>query len=309
MEVNSNNACIGASSTETITITTDPLPLAEITSNQDPICENGITTLVGEATDGIGSWIQTSGKGSLENSNATVIFNADGVGRSNFKFTVISNNTCHVSNSVTKYASLTTDQLPKATIEQVNPSDSVCLKEDLLIKSGIAIISNATAKWFHNGLGTIINDEITTPTYEVADDDEKNTITLTLVATSNNACADEIDNAIYNIYVRSLPTGYIMPGEDQCENGEQPIISLVASSTKAPYAFTFYIDTIKTVINLEGEILDLKNNYGKRHDLFAATIKEAIFTYSLQFVTDAYGCISDTIVADNTDTITIHRKP
>ncbi|MGE0019769.1 MAG: HYR domain-containing protein [Draconibacterium sp.] len=122
-------------------------------------------------------------------------------------------------------ATVTVDQLPVAS---AGGSQTIC-------SNGTATVSGATAEngtiaWTHNGAGSLSDSNTPTPTYTADVADNGNTITLTLIVTSNNTCLPTADTAIYQIFVDPLPEASAGGSATICTGGTVTVSGATAAN-------------------------------------------------------------------------------
>jgi gliding motility-associated-like protein len=113
---------------------------------------------------------------------------------------------CEPAKAITQ---VTIDPLPTAKISTAEKS--ICPDEILTISGAV---TNGILSWSSNGGGSFSDPAAATTTYSPSVSDAGNTVTLTLTATSNNACAPaEIATDTYQLPVIPFPEKPIVNGE------------------------------------------------------------------------------------------------
>ena len=83
-------------------------------------------------------------------------------------------------------------------------NSNLCLNSTATISD--FAVSSGTYLWTHNGAGSVANQTTTMPTYTPAQGDVGNTVTLTLVVTSNNSCPTSTATTSFTYNVKGVPS-------------------------------------------------------------------------------------------------------
>ncbi len=83
-------------------------------------------------------------------------------------------------------------------------NSNLCLNSTATISD--FLVSSGTYLWTHNGAGSVANQTTIMPTYTPAQGDVGNTVTLTLVVTSNNSCPTSTATTSFTYNVKGVPS-------------------------------------------------------------------------------------------------------
>src|SRR3989344_1608297 len=167
---------------------------------------------------------------------------------------------------------ITIDSLPIASIG--GPA-TICAGDSLLV-TGVGY-TNGIQSWYHNGAGTLWGTAGVTPIYESALADEGNTVTLTVIVSSNNACAPYADSSQMEITVNPLPMASAGGSSTVCPNGDDVTIMSAQASN----------GSINWTHDGNGILLDSNTLF----PTYSASVADAGDTVMLQLiVSSSYAC-------------------
>ena len=227
MIVTSNNTCSPQTDTAYYTVKIDSLPVATA-GGIDTICVNASATVSGAtAENGTILWTE-DGAGSLTNETTLIpTYNpvsADAGQTVTLTMIVTSNNTCSPQTD-TAYYTVKIDSLPVATAGGI---DTICVSASATVSGATA--ENGTILWTEDGAGSLTNETTLTPTYNPVSADAGQTVTLTMIVTSNNTCSPQTDTAYYTVKIDSLPVATAGGIDTICVNGSATVSGATAEN-------------------------------------------------------------------------------
>jgi len=194
LTVSGNGSCADAIDTKALTITDAPTADA---GTADETCEDTPYTVSDAAvTNSAGINWTHDGAGSI--TNATTInptYTPDPTDAGNIvtlTLTVSGNGSC--ADAIDTKALTITD----APTADAGAADETCEDTPYTV-SDAAVTNSAGINWTHDGAGSLVDANTTTPTYTPAAADAGNTVTLTLTVSGNGSCADAIDTKVLKV--------------------------------------------------------------------------------------------------------------
>ncbi len=228
-------------------VTIDSLPLA-IAGNNSTICSDSVITVSGAIVKYGGiNWTE-NGAGGITSGGATVspTYTAAPTDEGNIvtlTMTVTNTNACGIKNA-TAFYTIKVDSLPVAT---GGGMATICSDSTITISSVTA--KNGSILWTKNGTGSIISGANTiNPVYAANINDGGNTVLLTMIVTSTNACTPQKAVTTYTLHVNSLPIVNISGlAPSYCYNASAKTLS--GSPSGGLYSGTGITDAVKGVFN------------------------------------------------------------
>ncbi|MES2555705.1 MAG: gliding motility-associated C-terminal domain-containing protein [Bacteroidota bacterium] len=270
--VTSTGFCTDASLIGSIQI--NPFILGNSAGTSTTICENSTSTLTGGTLSGGNGnynylWESSAVSGSSFSTangiNSASNYDADAVtfmqNPMYFRRVVTSGGCTDTSAEVM----ITLNSLPIASI---GGPVTICAGDSLLV-AGVAY-TNGFQSWYHNGAGTLWGTAGVTPTYASVLADGGNTVTLTVLVSSNNACAPYTDSAQMVITVNPAPMASAGGSSTVCPNGD-------AATVMSAQAFN---GTINWTHDGNGTLLDSNTLF----PTYTASVADAGDTVMLQLI-------------------------
>ncbi len=197
------------------------LPTASTSGNSDAMCINGNQNILGATfSDGTSVWTH-NGNGILNNATTITPDYSPGVGDDGtvltFTLTVTSDNSCGTATATATHQ-IRVDSLPLAI---AGGSNTIC--ENASVNVNGALASYGDIAWTHNGGGTLVNDNTTSPTYTASSTDAGNAVVLTMAVTSTNSCSPAIASATHTLNIDALPTATAGNSQSICENASATV--------------------------------------------------------------------------------------
>jgi gliding motility-associated-like protein len=225
MTVTSDNTCNPQTDFDTYTIDIDPLPVA-IAGGTATICSNASHTIeFTEAYHGDILWTH-DGNGVLDdNSIVAPTYYPTAADEGNtvtLTMRVSSVNTCTPQYDEATYT-INIDPLPVA----IAGGDVIICSDATHTLAGVTAL-NGTIVWTHDGDGYITDNYTTSPTYHADEDDEGQTVTLTMTVTSDNTCLPQMASDTYLVHVDPLPVAIAGGHATVCSNGTHTVLGAEA---------------------------------------------------------------------------------
>jgi len=179
----------GCNSTDDVTITVDPAPVADAGAD-DVICQGNSTSLDASSSTGTNitySWAPATGLSSTSIANP----NANPTTTTTYTLTITDEHGCTSTDDVT----ITVNQ---TAVADAGSDDDVCEGNDYTFNGSA---SNYTSiLWTTSGDGTFTGETTLTPTYSPGANDISNgTVTITLEASSTAPCPVNTDDVVLTI--------------------------------------------------------------------------------------------------------------
>ncbi|MDF3029235.1 MAG: hypothetical protein K0S23_3542 [Fluviicola sp.] len=186
-----NSICVnftpGTFTLNTVSATTSPTGI---------ICQGGNIQLTGGGT-GNNLTFNWSGPNSFSSTNSNITINNASASNSGTYFLTVTDD---IGCSNTAQSVINVQQGPVAS---AGGTSVICVNTTATVSG--ASSANGSISWTHNGSGSLSNGNTLTPTYTPSSFDAGNTVVLTLTTTSNNSCAPDNAQAVYNIIVEGNP--------------------------------------------------------------------------------------------------------
>lgn len=212
--VNGNGNCSLVQ--ETMTLTVNNNPSADLSINATDICENANLNLDGNPAGGSGTYTTHlwTGTGAIHLDNTgieTPVFNSTSFGSFGLTYKVTDDNGCSATDNMTV-------DVQDGPSVNAGLNDATCENNAYTVPVNHAAATNATLAWTENGTGSITSGATTlTPTYTPGVGETGN-INLTLTATGLGACVttDVVD--AMSLAINPLPIPTITGDNSACLN-------------------------------------------------------------------------------------------
>ncbi len=195
-------------------------------------------------------------------------------------------------NVATAAASVTVDSLPLA-VAGVS-SNTICVNETATVSG--ASFRNGTVSWSHDGNGSLSDSTSPSPSYKAAAGD--NTVTLTMLVTSDNTCSPQTATATYVVNVNALPVGTVSGDATVCEGDADPIVTFSSSAGQTPFTYYYTVNG--------GNVQSLPVGTST---LTPGTSISGSNQYVLQSVVDGNGCTSLPPGGTSVATVVVNSNP
>jgi hypothetical protein len=309
VSVTDANSVAGTGNGGTATVTVNPLPTATL-SGSTAIC-SGTNTTLSIALTGTVPWSVTYMDGTTPVTQTGITaspytFSVSPSASSTYSISAVSDANCTGTGSGT--ASITVNPLPAATIGETGSPVCVGGASPSITFTG----SGATAPYTFTYTQTSGSNTTTgltatggSPSYSInVGTSASGTSTYTLTAVtdaSSTACTQSVSSQSVSAIVNPIPSATIgVNTAAVCQSGTYPTITFIGSGGKAPYTFTYNINsgTPATISDLGSGSVTIS----------VSTLASGNYTYTLTDVQDSNGCTPQSITGQSVD-ITVNPLP